>query len=62
MIDERHNESRIEAQLERLRRRLAEAWRDGRPPQVIRRLEAMIEHRWRIRDRCLDNHRPLQPA
>ncbi len=60
MIDQGHNESRIEAQLERLRNRLAAAWRDGRSPKVIRRLEAMIDRRWRIRDRDLE--RPLQPA
>jgi len=60
MIDEGPNDSRIEVQLERLRSRLAAAWRDDRPPEVVQRLEAMIDRRWRIRDRELE--RPLQPA
>ena len=62
MMNRRPYEPRIEHQLERLRNRLAAAWERGCSPAVIRRLEAMIDRRWRLRDRAANQRRTLQPA
>ena len=56
MIDTQHEVTRLEHQTRRLRDRLAGAWRSNRPSPVIRRIEELIEHRWRLLDRARNEH------
>ena len=41
---------RLQRQLRRLRNSLADAWRQGRPQPVLRRIEAKMRRRWELLD------------
>ena len=48
--------TRLQRQTRRLRNLLARAWRDRRSPQLIARVERMLQARWRMLDRAYQNH------